>query len=601
MPDGAVLPMEAAPPSPAELAAWLRDGPVIVRAALHGEDTAQGSAAGLGASRAGLTTPTAVLDAIAAVAEARQDPWLVRYRGAVSRPSDAVLIQREVPRAVLLVAALLPGGVDYIEAHTQRGDVLAHGHTPAFAGRVHRWTHPARDDVQACLATIRERLPPARHGYDVELVVDPKGRAHVVQVRPLTRDLQEDATAFLDAVQAAGDAHKLGGVQVLDAEHNPAPLSPAHASLMAWLAKARPSSGGLVTLAGWLYVRERVRDLSGTPTQAVLSPVDALRRLRDVELIEARAKLDAIDEGLDHADAGALRDRLTQALDAFASMIDLYLGVLVPARAAAGRTLATAPEAPFTLRGRAAYADVLPAAWDVAAAALGELATFDGGPDPGPLPEDAVAAAVLLTEWDDHLFALGLAPVRRVYRAAGVVLELGDRVFGLSLGQLDGALLAADAGSAEPQAIGERADAALARTAQWAALRPPARLDDGVPLPALPRHHLRGIGFGDDVEGPLAQRADLEDLLRRPPAADAIVVLPALTAQAALALDRLGVRAVCCEHGGAMSHAALMMRELALCGLVGCSGCTRLPDGTPARIDVRTGRLQIASSVTLGS
>ena len=660
VPDGIVLPMDAAPPGPEDLEAILADGPLIVRAALHGEDTVNGSAAGLGASVAGLATSQAVYAALATVRDARADPWLVRYRGAVAHPGDAVLIQREVPRAALLVAALLPDGLDYVEVHVGAGEVLAQGQTPAFAGRVQRWDHPARSEVRACIEAIRTGLPPAAHGYDVELVVDPSARAHVVQVRPLTRDLQADATAFLEAVHAAGDGPRLRGVQVLDAEHNPAPLSPAHASLMAWLAEARPSSGGLVTLAGWLYLGRRVRELSGTPSAPVLSPLDALRRLRDVELVGARARLNALRDGLDEARHPELRTRLSRALDAFVAMIDVYLGVLVPVRAAAGRTLATAPEAPYTLRGRAAHADVLPAAWDIAAPALGELASFDTTHDADALPTDPVAAAVLLTEWDDHLFALGLAPLRHVYRAAGTVLGLGDRAFGLTLQQLDAALAAqgsadlgspnpgssypgspnpgssypgspnpgtripepvpgsfdpesnvsgsSDPGSSDPGSSapgssdpGSVADAALARTARWATLRPPAMLDEGIPLPALPRHHLRGIGFGRDVEGPLAQRVDLEDLLRRPPPPDAIVVLPALTAQAALALDTLGVRAVCCEHGGAMSHAALMMRELGLSGLVGCSGCTRLPEGTTAAVDVRTGRLQIASSVTLGS
>ena len=78
-------------------------------------------------------------------------------------------------------------------------------------------------------------------------------------------------------------------------------------------------------------------------------------------------------------------------------------------------------------------------------------------------------------------------------------------------------------------------------------------------------------------------------------------MLPALTAQAALALESLSLRAVCCEHGGALSHASLMLRELGMNGLIGCAGCTDVPDGTEARIDVTLGRLQIASSVTLGS
>ena len=86
-------------------------------------------------------------------------------------------------------------------------------------------------------------------------------------------------------------------------------------------------------------------------------------------------------------------------------------------------------------------------------------------------------------------------------------------------------------------------------------------------------------------------RRDLEDLSARPLAPGAVLAIPALTAQAAVVLRALGVRAVCCEHGGAMSHAALMARELGLSALIGCRGCTALPAGTQVRLDPRSGRL----------
>nr|WP_276600301.1 MULTISPECIES: PEP-utilizing enzyme [unclassified Nannocystis] len=97
------------------------------------------------------------------------------------------------------------------------------------------------------------------------------------------------------------------------------------------------------------------------------------------------------------------------------------------------------------------------------------------------------------------------------------------------------------------------------------------------------------------MRGAVAQRSDLADLLARPPAPDAVVVLPALTAQAAVALRALGVRAVCCEYGGALSHAALMARELGLSALIGCTGCSELPDGLEVELDTRVGRLRARS------
>ncbi len=576
-----------------EVAALVEDGEVIVRAALEGEDGPQRAAAGLGLSIPGCDSLGAVRDALARVDAARRDPWLVRYRGAQTCEHDCVIVQRQVVRDALVVAALLPDGVDYVEVHGQSAEALARGDSPLASGLLSRWDDPRATAVASLLGQLRAALPMPEHGLDAELIVDPGGVAYLVQVRPLTQDLVADGRAFVHAVHEAGQQSRLGGVQVLDAEHNPAPLSPAHASLIGWLAEQRPASGGLTTLAGWLYARTRVRDLRGTSKTPALTPAEALLRLRDDELPAARARLAEVERACD--DHGQLVPTLDASLAAFLSMIDVYLGVLLPVRAAAGKVFAATPEAPLSLRGRAAHADVLPTAWDLAAPTLGELGSFEPSAEPGELPVDPVAAAVLLTEWDDHLFALGLAPVRAVYRACDRHLELGGLAFGLTLSELRRALQ----DSAFPAAATGRQH--LEQTQRWSKLRPPAVLDEGRPLPLLPHRLLHGVGIGGDFEGPIAQRGGLEALLRDPPRPESIVVLPALTAQAALALETLQLRAVCCEHGGALSHAALMLRELGLSGLIGCAGCTQIPDGTLARIDTSTGRLQIASSATLGS
>ena len=46
------------------------------------------------------------------------------------------------------------------------------------------------------------------------------------------------------------------------------------------------------------------------------------------------------------------------------------------------------------------------------------------------------------------------------------------------------------------------------------------------------------------------------------------------------------------KHGGALSHAALMVRELGLSALIGCAGCSELPDGLRVELDTRLGRLR---------
>lgn len=593
VPTGLVHTMQWSDALAEQVTGLLAGGAVIVRAALEGEDGPQRAAAGLGLSIPGCGTLQAVRGALARVDEARRDPWLVRYRGAETREGDCVILQRQVVRDVLVVAAVLPDGIDYVEVHGENAEALAQGDTPLASGLLSRWQDPRATAVAELLGQLRDALPMPEHGFDAELIVDPEGVAHLVQVRPLTRDLVADGRAFVRSVHEAGQSSRLGGVQVLDAEHNPAPLSPAHASLIAWLAEQRPASGGLTTLAGWLYARTRVRDLSGTTKTPALTPAAALVRLRDDELPAARARLAAVEDAC--TDPEQLARTLDESLAAFLAMIDIYLGVLLPVRAAAGRVFAATPDAPLSLRGRAAHADVLPTAWDLAAPTLGELASFEASDEPTELPNDTVAAAVLLTEWDDHLFALGLAPVRAVYRACGQHLGFGKLAFGLTLAELRRALQ----DSAFPAEATGRAQ--LEQTQRWSALRPPAVLDEGRPLPLLPHRLLHGVGVGPDFEGPIAQRSGLETLLRDPPSPDSIVVLPALTAQAALALQSLRVRAVCCEHGGALSHAALMLRELGLSGLIGCAGCTQVPDGTLARIKTASGRLQIASSATLGS
>ena len=282
------------------------------------------------------------------------------------------------------------------------------------------------------------------------------------------------------------------------------------------------------------------------------------------------------------------------------AMIDDYVGRLVPARTAAlARALERSEgprDRPLTLRGREEFLDVLPAIWDVASPSLAELFADDHGLAPGEdealealSPADA---ASLLGEWDDHLFALGLAPLRRLwlYAADRLRFDPSDRVF-----LLDGDELAAL--DRDPRALGERRslEAQLDERARtWnvhAALEPPTRIVDGNPLPHPVGGQLRGLAIGETFTGPVVQRRDLRDLLADPPPANAVLCIPALTAQAAVALHRLGVRAVCTEYGGALAHGALMARELGLSALIGCRGCTRVAEGRMVRVDTRARRL----------
>lgn len=589
------------------LADLLRDGPVIVRSALAREDTLEASAAGLGLSVPDCRDLAAIDLAAARIDAATRDPALLHY-GADPHPGHQLLVQRQVARRWLVVAAIEGSGA-CVELHgPEVDDALAAGVTPTFTGPLEACAPELRAPLGRLFSQVVSAMPEAT-ALDLELIVDPAGALWLVQARPLARPLDPGWPAFLAEV-APGRAQIPGlpGLWRLDAEHNPAPLSPAHAGVIAWLAERGARSR---VLAGWLYdpvspdtsppalpgpAPPSPRDLPGPappssrdlalalPGPAPPSSRDlalALRELR-THTDAARSALVELTANLPDADPAALADGLERALEHLRAVIGRHAAL------AARRPPALAPDlaAPLCLRERAAHLDVLPLAWDIASPVLADML-----PTPRPdahvgsdTPEDPAAAWSLLRELDDHLFALGLAPVRRTYLAAGQRLVLGDAVFLLTPPELRRALL----GGATPDLSARREQ--LARRSR---LSPPLALFDGRPVPATPRRRLHGLPAGASVRGPLAQRRDLADLLARPPDPKAIVVLPALTAQAAVALRELALRAVCCEHGGALSHAALMVRELGLSALIGCRGCSELPDGALAELDARLGRLRL--------
>ncbi|HWB74267.1 MAG TPA: PEP-utilizing enzyme [Nannocystaceae bacterium] len=546
-------------------------GDVIVRSALAHEDGAHQSGAGLGISIAGVLDEDACAAAIAAIAAARDH----------ARDGDQAIVQRRIDGRALLVLAC-EAELDYLEVHLPGGDPLASGASPRFSGPLSSWHDPARDALARCVADVRAGFGDARFGLDLEAVVTHDDAIALVQVRPLTAPLHPGWPDFAAAIAAMDPPPSLAGTLVLDAEHNPAPLSAAHADLVRWLGTQRADAGGPVALAGWLYVRTLPRELTGR-TSTPIDPRAVLRRLHEHVIPDARARLDEIVRACDEADAHALPALFDRARAAFLAMIDAYLGELVPARRGWAELVPDRDD-PLCLRARDEVLDVLPFAWDVASATMAS----DRAPAKrsATLPDDAAIAATLLREHDDHLFALGLAPVRAVYLRAAQLLGVADDVFLLAGDELLAALARRHAD-----------DDLLARRRREATraqgLLPPPRIVDGHPAGAAPRW-LRGFAIGSDFTGPLAQRRDLADLEARPPSRDRIAVLPALTAPAAVVIARLGLRAVVCEHGGAMSHAALIARELGLSALLGCKGCTTIADEARMKIDVRTGALRRA-------
>ncbi len=577
VPEGVVLPLDQVEHlvnDEALLELWTR-GSTMVRSALRFEDGALHSGAGLGVSIAGVRDVPGLLAAVAEIRAARR----AGVPGQDFGGADEVLVQHQVAAVARVVVGCEPTR-DYVEQYGGSVEAFADGGTPDFSGPLGSWSSRWAPATRAILEHVRAEMEPTAYGLDVELVIDADDVVHLVQVRPLTAPLHPGWAEFVDTARRAGDEIPATGSLVLDVEHNPEPLSFAHAWLVRWLARERPRTGGLVPIAGWLYTRVLIRDLASHATRDSAGPRAVVERLQREYLPSARARHTTIAGRCAAATAPEIDRLFVAALDAFLTMIDVYFDELIPARRQHG-SLAPDLGDPFCLRGRDDVLDVLPIAWDVAAPTLGprrETSTAIVA-----IPDDEAGAATLLREWDDHLFALGLAPLRAVYRRVGELTGLDDDVFSLTPPEC----LVALNGHDVTELVRTRAEA----RGQAATLSPPGRIFAGQPG-GVPPQWLRGIPIGPPAAGPVARRRDLLDLRDRPPAPGCIVVLPALTAPAAVVLHELGLRAICCEHGGAMSHAALMARELKLSALLGCRGCTSIPDRTEVELDTRRGVLR---------
>ncbi len=611
-----------------ELEALLAGGPVIVRGALDSEDLDEQSAAGLSCSVPGCRDLASIRAALDTIVRRANDPWVTAYRRASEQTTGVTLqalVQRELPRTRLVVLAW-PTAADeepfvepFVELYDDAEDPLAGLHAPRYSGPLARL--PTRQTARA-LAALSERCAVALQrarghtsALELELVLTgDSSRAApqrwLVQARPLTRPLVDPATRrFVEVCRGDADAlaAAAAGVELLelDVEHNPVPLSPAHAWLVRWQRARRPQHPRGYVLAGWLFFEDALAPGSSpsAPPNTTQRPSDDLARavetLQTTLIPAARARLNELDEALDRAPRAALTDLLDQSLQDFLAVVDVYNSDRAAALRRRARALLSQParagESPACLADRGRFLDVLPASWDIASPSLAELvdARQATTSSPARATGDPQRDATLLCELDDHLFALGLAPLRRVYLRAADALELArEAVFWLDGDTLRAALSRAEE-DVDRDALRRTIHAARALHSTRAALTPPPRLLDGRPLPPrAPTQRLRGIPFGRSCRGPLAVRRDLADLIARPVPADAIVALPALTAQAAVVLHSLAVQAVCCEHGGLLSHAAVMARELELSALIGCRGCTSLDEGTTVWLDARAGRLR---------
>lgn len=567
---------------PPELEAAVRDraaglGRLAVRSSMGLEDGAGGAGAGVFVSAIDVA-PAAVWDAIRAVWVGAFSPLVAayaRHRGA-GMGGVGVIVQRYAAGRRVTVYTRAPGAPDEDRVWIERG-----GAARVVAARADR-------DPAIALALAAERAIGATGGADVELI---EGEAlAIVQARPVlhpvARAPRRPAPLALFGFTRATPTTTWRW----DAAHNPGPLSPAQAGLVARVDAADAAGAPLQVVAGYLYAG----DGAGVAAAPAATAAELVARVED-GLARAAAQLRAgagLAEALDDyvawyrgwaRDASAVLRATRRALlaELAAEPDPPRAFAALAARGAPPVDSLTAALAALELSGDrtamlAALGDWAPA-WDVAVPTLAErpawleAALAARRPRPHPPraaaePRADLAAAILaLAERDDLAFAAAQAHVRRALRAAAPRLGVDpDDVCWLPLEEV-AAATALDPIGARSRAAGARA---AARRAQ--AWDMPLAVRDGEVV-ELPRADgpLRGIGAGPRVIGAVTRVDDLAALEHALPPG-AIVVVPAVTP--ALALFAQGALALVAEHGGALDHGAALARELGIPYVAGVRG-----------------------------
>jgi phosphohistidine swiveling domain-containing protein len=460
-----------------------------------------------------------------------------------------------------------------------------------------------------------------------------------------------------------------------DREHNPEPLSPAHASLVQLLEEQQQTPRQLVQ-GGYLYsavvaeqpaeteplaevwseLRQRLEEQLAAfardedqarrhplpHVQAALQFISAFHRSYFGRLADARRAARArLWRLLDRLGVGGSRDlrvdvTLGGAHSTLQSAEELFrLSRLVRDSEALRRFLAddapaldAAPSVAF-IEGARRYLSrfgSLAAAWDVAAPPLSEkltplwrrvLALADVDEDPTEAAErtrrraeeltDALVREVPAGDRGELLDALALA------RLARQIEEEDDLHFSRALGVLRAALLHAGASFsarhwlrareevfllsiptvlhtlAQGRPDGDLTAAAERARCSWEhgrRLVPPLTIEgERLTWPTPPRGSgvLRGLGIGGVVHARVRLMASLEGLLAAP-LEGAVVVCPTLLPALAVILPEIA--GLVTDHGGLLSHAACLARELGKTAVVGTGSATReLHDGDMVWID----------------
>lgn len=595
VPDAVVLPHAALAPllgEPAErpadaaaltdLVAALRArfgaASLAIRSSMSLEDTVGRSAAGVFASC--LAVPPAGWGAaIAEVWASAAGPLARAYLGAAQPQLRANVIVQQFVDGTPLVAAVAP-----TERRVERAGAPLTAPAPALLALL--------DRAAAALA--------APTGADLELI-DAGAALHVVQARPLVpppvRPIAPPAPAALLAPLLA-----TGQRWSFDAAHNPAPLSPAQAGLVALVERAGLGRYQLATVAGYLYSTPRA--VAAAPQAPTDAP--ALRAATAAALAALAATVDDEPSSLAAALAAYQAGYAIWA-DQLAPLASAARAHLVASHgpAAAAAMLAHRPRSLAALLAQWAAAPVdEPAPWPLlVAAASWDVASPTFGEQPALLqraraltapvatpraPDDAYAAAVAdLLELDDHWFARLQAMVRQALRARATALGLDpDAAPWCSLDEL----------TAEPppplttlQARARAAERAHARARGWTM---PTVIGDAAPgVAPAPTDVWHGLGVGAPVvvRGRVVRGGGLGAALLAP--AGTVLVVEAVTPALAIGLGE--AVALVSDTGGALDHGAALARERGLPAVVGCAGAWHgLADGDEVELDVAVGSVR---------
>jgi pyruvate,water dikinase len=580
-----------------------------VRSSSALEDRADALGAGLFLSR--LDVPAAeVAAALREVLASAVAPGVVAYLARQSLPTEglgfAVLIHPFVAGDAAGTAALDSShGAPLIDAHA--GDAAA-----------------ARPRIQEALA----RLTVAHGPVEIEWVAT-GAAVTFLQMRPYRRPVRS----------APSPGQPLGWRW--DAAHNPLPLSPAQAGLVALVDRHCETGLRQQTVGGYLFYAHgtRARRPEATPVTSAPEALASLVALAEARLPSALSLEEALSAfieiyqplfGTVQPAARAAREALAELLrrqgpGAAARLPALLAGVPSAARdrVELARVFSRAPDEPAEAAARAAYLDRFgdeSPRWDVAEPTWREtpirlddrlraLGVGAAGPAPdawravaeairATLPPsdrpnwdrrlDDARAAAAVAEDDDALYARAQANVRRALLLEGVSLAahrlLGTPadVFWLPLelvrGLARGERTTTREETARLVAEARRADAA-ARTA------PPslagASLSDDTAGIVRGQAGADGVRIGRVRLWSAAGRSAREEILANP---DPEIVVARTILPTELPL--VDAAALVVETGGPLDHVAAQARERGIPAVVGAAGaCDAFADGDQVIVD----------------